>query len=181
MLFSKIPVFFCVRKKSHCKMYRCTENTILITILLLIKINILLQDVQLTDFEVDLTELERHVGLRFHSQLDRSRTGKLCPVQGCRYSTYSTCWAPVPQPAGQEQDRQALSGSRLQVQYIQYMLGFSSTASWTGAGLASSVWFRAAGTVHTVHVGLRFHSQLDRSRTGKPCLVQGCRYQYLMK
>jgi hypothetical protein len=43
------------------------------------------QDVQLTDFEVDLNELERHVGLRFHSQLDRGSTGKLCLIQGCRY------------------------------------------------------------------------------------------------
>ncbi len=42
------------------------------------------QDVQLTDFEVDLNELERHVGLRFHSQLDRGSAGKLCLIQGCR-------------------------------------------------------------------------------------------------
>jgi hypothetical protein len=42
------------------------------------------QDVQLTDFEVELKELERHVGLRFHSRLDRTELGRLCVVQGCR-------------------------------------------------------------------------------------------------
>lgn len=46
------------------------------------------QDVELTRFEVELGELERHVGLRFHSQLDRSRTGRLCLVQGCRLREY---------------------------------------------------------------------------------------------
>ena len=38
----------------------------------------------MTDFEVEVSELERHVGLRFHAKLDRSRAGKLCLVQGCR-------------------------------------------------------------------------------------------------
>jgi len=47
-----------------------------------------IQDVHLRDFEVELAEVESHVGVRFHQQLDLGRVDKLCLKEGCEMRNY---------------------------------------------------------------------------------------------
>merc|ERR1711874_889800 len=40
------------------------------------------------EFQVDLAELEKSLGLKLHAGLDRSRVGDLCEVDGCEMQNY---------------------------------------------------------------------------------------------
>ena len=45
-------------------------------------------DKQLTQYKTSLEELERHVGVVFHPELDRNKTGDLCVDSGCQLEDY---------------------------------------------------------------------------------------------
>jgi len=47
-----------------------------------------LEDVPLTQFQVDLVKLEKFTGLSFLPQLDREKVGNLCTAQGCQMQNY---------------------------------------------------------------------------------------------
>lgn len=47
------------------------------------------QDVKLEDFEVELTEIEKQVGVRFHQDLDHEHgVERLCLASGCKLNNY---------------------------------------------------------------------------------------------
>eukprot|EP00088_Acartia_fossae_P055333 TRINITY_DN641_c0_g1_i3.p1 TRINITY_DN641_c0_g1~~TRINITY_DN641_c0_g1_i3.p1 ORF type:complete len:441 (-),score=100.24 TRINITY_DN641_c0_g1_i3:69-1391(-) len=47
-----------------------------------------IQNVRLREFEVDLEEIEKYVGVRFHQDLDRSQVASLCLDTGCKLNDY---------------------------------------------------------------------------------------------
>jgi len=47
-----------------------------------------IQNVKLEQFEVELEEIEKHVGVKFHQELDRSQVSSLCLSTGCRLNNY---------------------------------------------------------------------------------------------
>jgi len=47
------------------------------------------QNVNLEEFEVELKEIEKHVGVQFHQELDRSMVDPLCLTDGCRLNNYN--------------------------------------------------------------------------------------------
>ena len=50
--------------------------------------NVPIADKQLTHYKTSLEELERHVGVEFHPELDRTKTGDLCVDSGCQLEDY---------------------------------------------------------------------------------------------
>jgi len=46
------------------------------------------QNVNLEEFEVEVEEIEKHVGVKFHQDLDRSMVDPLCLRDGCRLNNY---------------------------------------------------------------------------------------------
>ena len=47
-----------------------------------------IQNVRLRKFEVDVEEIEKYVGVRFHQDLDRSQVASLCLDTGCKLNDY---------------------------------------------------------------------------------------------